>query len=320
MARTFAYFAGRVRPPTEYEELSVGLSWLDSATKTDIGNFRLDSTALARVEWEDFRDPSALHYRTYVAQQERAEQELDGVFDTAREAGYPAGFAAEWVRALSVFVGAFSFFEWGVGMAQQQVQRFCIGSTLAQSAQLQAMDALRHAERDLQWWEIVSGTTGDDYARATWTDAEELQPLRRYVEEVLVAGDWGEVAVATNLVLENLVQRFVRGILAEGGKRHGDLATIALSRATWTDVRRHVLWARAMVNLAVSAHEDNESLVRKWISRYTEPAHAAVAELARAHPLDGIARGVAKTAWKEYRADLGALGPEDYCSRRENLS
>ena len=77
MPKTFAWFEGRKRPPSEYEELTVGLHFGEEAlVRTRVGTWTLDSTRLTGVPWEDFRDPAQLHYRSWVALQDRAEREL----------------------------------------------------------------------------------------------------------------------------------------------------------------------------------------------------------------------------------------------------
>jgi len=87
--KTFAWFEGRKRPPSEYEELTVGLHFGEEAlVHTRVGTWTLDNTLLMGVPWEDFRDPAQLHYRTWVALQDRAERELGATLDLARSAGF----------------------------------------------------------------------------------------------------------------------------------------------------------------------------------------------------------------------------------------
>jgi len=139
--KTFAWFEGRKRPPSEYEELTVGLHFGEEAlVHTRVGTWTLDNTLLRSVPWEDFRDPAQLHYRTWVALQDRAERELGATLDLARSAGFVDGLDPAWREEMAVLGGGLAFAEWGVAMAMQYVERFCLSSAVGQAAQLQRAD------------------------------------------------------------------------------------------------------------------------------------------------------------------------------------
>src|SRR5436309_7778627 len=101
---------------------------------------------------------------------------------------------------MGTLIGGLAFAEWGVAMAMQYVERFCLSSAVAQAAQLQVCDELRHAQRALEWADSLLRAGGDDGdgdpARAAWMEHPALQPLRRAVEVALTLTDWGEVVVA----------------------------------------------------------------------------------------------------------------------------
>ncbi|MGH8998614.1 MAG: hypothetical protein ACRDY7_04415 [Acidimicrobiia bacterium] len=306
--KTFTHLQGRKRPPSDYEELSTGLMWRTPPhVNTRHGTWREKDTAL-RADWEEFRDPTGLTYRTYVARQDAAERQLDGVLRTGALLGVPDGLDGAWRRALATLVGAMSFAEWGVGMLHQQVERFSLSSTLAQSAQLQVMDKMRHAQRDLEVYDLVFGEPegDDDPVRQLWMEGPDIQPLRRYIEEALGRTDWAELIVAANLGLGGLVTPFLREMYLEGGRRYRDSVVVGLGTAFGEDEARAVAWTDAFVKLTAT-EPANSGVISGWLEHYLPPATEVVSTLAGHHPLDGIADKAAATAAEELATRLSGL-------------
>ena len=308
MARkTWTWLSGRKRPPGEYEELSTGTQWYQPAlVRTVIGNWDPDSTAL-RADWAGFRDPAGQYYRNYVTGQDVVERQLDSVLAVAKEADFVTGLDPGWREALTTLVGAMSFAQWGVAMAHQHVQRFSLASTLAQCAQLQVMDKLRNAERDLEWYDMFAPDAAEDAVREVWTGAAHLQPLRRYVEEFLVVQDWGEVIVAVNVALLGLFEPFLREVYVKGGRAHGDFVTAALGSTFAKDAKRQVAWIDAFATFSL-AEEGNDKHLADWLDQYLPRASAALDAVVAAYPLNGISATAAGTARAELRARLAGLG------------
>jgi hypothetical protein len=316
--KTFAWFEGRKRPPSEYEELTVGLHFGEEAlVHTRVGTWTLDNTLLTGVPWEDFRDPAQLHYRSWVALQDRAERELGATLDLARSAGFVEGLDADWRQAMAVLGGGLAFAEWGVAMAMQYVERFCLSSAVGQAAQLQVCDELRHAQRALEWSDAVrsgsrrldrgdtphppgSEATGeDDPARAAWMEHPALQPLRRAVELALTLTDWSEVIVAVNVCLEGLLQPFQREIYLKAARDRHDMGTAMLGQHCWIDEERHLGWTEAFLRLVVEAEPANRAILQGWYDAHAPAAHAALDAIAAGFPFGGAAAGAADIARDE---------------------
>jgi Methane/Phenol/Toluene Hydroxylase len=308
--KTFAWFEGRKRPPSEYEELTVGLHFGEEAlVHTRVGTWTLDNTLLTGVPWEDFRDPAQLHYRSWVALQDRAERELGATLDLARTAGFVDGLDPAWSRDMAVLVGGLAFAEWGVAMAMQYVERFCLSSAVGQAAQLQVCDELRHAQRALEWSDaLVGGSADDDPARAAWMDHPALQPLRKAVEQALTITDWGEVVVAVNVCLEGLLQPFQRELYLKGGRDQRDMGTAMLGRHCWVDEERHLNWTEAFLRLVIEAEPANREIVHGWYERHAPAAQEALDAIAAGFPFGGAADEAAEIARTELTKRLeGAL-------------
>ncbi|HEV7863902.1 MAG TPA: hypothetical protein VGR20_14415 [Acidimicrobiia bacterium] len=300
MPKTFAWFEDRKRPPSEYEELTVGLHFGEEAlVHTRVGTWTLDNTRLTNVPWEDFRDPAQLHYRTWVALQDRAERELGATLDLARSAGFVDGLDADWRRELALLGGGLAFAEWGVAMAMQYVERFCLSSAVGQAAQLQVCDELRHAQRALEWSDALSASGDDDPARTAWMEHPALQPLRRAIEVALTLTDWSEVIVAVNVCLEGLLQPFQRELYLTAARTEQDMGTAMLGRHCWIDEERHLGWTEAFLRLAVDAEPANRAVLQDWYDTHAPAAHAALEALAAGFPFGGAAAAAAEIARDE---------------------
>lgn len=303
MPKTFAWFEGRRRPPSEYEELTVGLHFGEEAlVSTRVGTWSLDNTRLVNVPWEDFRDPAQLHYRTWIALQDRAERELGATLDLAQQAGFVDGLDGDWRREMAALVGGLAFAEWGVAMAMQYVERFCLSSAVGQAAQLQVCDELRHAQRALEWSDALRGAPaeeGEDPARAAWMDHPALQPLREAVELALVIEDWGEVIVAVNVCLEGLLQPFQRELYLTAARAEQDMGSAMLGQHGWVDEERHLRWTEAFLRLVIDSEPANRAVLQGWCEAHAPAAHTALDAIAAGFPFGGAAEEAASVARTE---------------------
>ncbi len=306
MARkTWVWLQGRKRPPGEYEELTTGVQWYgDPVSRTGVGSWRLDSTVI-KADWDTFRDPSGMYYRNYIVGQDSAERSLDAVFSVAKDGDFVSAIADGWRGDLVTLVGAMSHAEWGTAMAHQHVQRFSLSPTIACCAQLQVMDKLRSAERDLEWFDLLH-PDGENLISEAWMNSRAMQPLRKLLEEILIVQDWGEVIVATNLALLGMLQPFQRELYVRGGRANADFVTAALGAAFAKDAARHTAWTDAYVKLT-QAEESNATAVSDWLDRYVPDSVAAVEALVAGFPVGGIAVDALDVAKAELRSRLEAL-------------
>jgi toluene monooxygenase system protein E len=271
-------------------------------SETITGQWREDSTLLS-TDWNAFRDPSGMYYRNYVVGQDAVEKQLDAVYALASDADFISALDPAWREALTVLVGTMSFAQWGMSMAMQHVMRFTLSPTVACAVQLQIMDKLRAAERSVEWYELLNPESQPETLFSAWDEVTCIQPLHRYIEEVLVEVDWGEVIVATNLVLAGLLEPFLREVYIKGGRAQGDFTTAALGTHLAKDATRQVAWTDAFL-AQCSADEANAKIISTWVDRYLPIAAVAIDALAEAYPLEGIGPRAAAVARTECRARL----------------
>jgi phenol hydroxylase P1 protein len=247
-----------------------------------------------------------MHYRNYVIGQDAAEKQLDSVFALAAEADFLSGLDAEWRDLLTVLVGTMGFAQWGNSMAMQHVMRFTLSPTVACAVQLQIMDKLRAAERSVELYETLNPEAPEGELHAKWDGEAGLQPLRKFIEEVLTEKDWAKVVVAMNLALGGVLEPFLKVVYVTGGRNHGDFTTAALGTHLAKDATRAVAWTDAFVAM-VAADESNATVVQHWLDQYVPSAVAAIDSIAAAYPVGGVAATAATTARAELRGRLDKL-------------
>jgi hypothetical protein len=298
MPKTFEHFAGRRRTDV-YEDVSAYMQWGETFRGSfpelpqggayyhfpedyKLGYWGPSKTRWASERWEDFRDPDRLTYRTYVERQFQSEQALESVLDAARAANSLRHIDAVWVDALRGFLPSMRFAEWGVSMAHQYAGRFAISGLIANCSVLQAFDELRHTQRISEISRELDRVHGGFGAyRETWMTDPTFQPLREMLERICVCQDWGEVVLATNLVLEPLLQPVFLCALQELGAEHHDSVLPYLAHSLSADEDHHVAWATALAKMLCSDGGENIATTRRWFERWMPYAEAAVAPFER---------------------------------------
>ena len=291
--RTFDHLQGRRRRPNVYDEVTSHVQWGETfrgkfpdlpsegayyhfPEQYKLGYWDPGKTAWKSEDWEAFGDPSQLTYRTYHEVQFQRENSLTSILDAARESRALTDVDDAWVEALRHVFGPLRFAEWGVSMACQYVARFAITAAITNCALLQSFDELRHTQRIAEWTRDLETLHGGfaDYRRH-WMEAETFQPLREYLERVCVTKDWGEVVLATNIVLEPLLQPVLHALLSDVAQAHKDAVLPHFSYSIQLDEERHWLWGRALAQM-LHADQENVARTQKWIETWHPRADAAV--------------------------------------------
>ena len=306
--REFTFFRPARRRPSDYESFTLGQhispsNWLFVGWPTcyDDGTppFRTESTALRSSEWEAFRDPTETWQRVYVAAQNVQEQALATTSRSLVQCGALATMNTAWRdTVLAVHLASYPFVNYGLFRALSYAVREALTSALTYALAFQAQDNLRHLQDIVHaTFDIAAAVPGwsDRGAGETWLGAPEWQPARAAVEGILASQDWGEIAIAVNLVFEPLFGRLVRReFLLANAARNGDPLTVGLMATASIDSERQLAWTRELVRvlLADEAHGDaNRRVITGWIADRLPGVLAAVDAFAPAFGTPGIATG-----------------------------
>jgi hypothetical protein len=305
--RSFEHFETQRRRPDVYEEVTAFMQWGETFRNAfptlpnegagyhfpedyKLGYWDPSKTKWASSRWESFRDPHKLTYRSYHEVQSEREASLEAVIVAARAENALSYLDPEWIEVLRLFFAPMRFAEWGVSMAHQYVGRFAISGLITNCALLQWFDELRHTQRIAEWTRDLDAAHGgfDDYRRR-WLEEAMFQPLREFIERVCVVKDWGEVVVATNLVLEPLLQPVFLTALSDLGNAHRDSVLPHLAYSIGLDEVRHRDWARALAKMLHEESPTNAELTDAWVSSWWPLAESAVSELGAVYTRAGRA-------------------------------
>jgi toluene monooxygenase system protein E len=119
-------------------------------------------------------------------------------------------------------------------------------------------------------------------ALADWQEAPGWQPLRRALEQTLVAYDWGEAFAALCLCLKPAMDLLMVE-LAALAREHQDFCLGEFLTSFDEDTRWHRAWAEALVRLLQQQATDgaaNSEALRRWVERWRPGADEAASTVA----------------------------------------
>jgi toluene monooxygenase system protein E len=155
--------------------------------------------------WEKFHDPRET--TKYTELQMEKEIFVDGILEEIEAMGYDRKLSAPWLQLLTTLVAPFRYPGHALMMIAAYVAQMAPGGRIVVAATFQAGDEARRVEclayriRQIQ---LAFPGFADD-SKSLWERDPLWQPLREFVERLLVTYDWGEAFVALNLVLKPMI-------------------------------------------------------------------------------------------------------------------
>lgn len=314
--KTWSHLATRRRKPSEYEIVSTNLHF---STDNPEAPFELDpnfgmarwfkqyrnASPLTHADWNAFRDPDEIVYRTYNIQQDGQETYVMGLFDQFSTRGHDAMLEPAWAQTLARLYTPARYLFHTLQMGSAYLSQMAPASTISNCATYQTADSLRWLTHTAYRTRELSKTfpefgfaTGE---RQLWEQDPAWQGWRELVERALVAWDWAESFTAFNLVVRPAVEETLLRSLGEVARQHGDTLLGLLSDAQWQDVQRHRRWAAALVRMALQT-PGNREVLQVWIERWEPLADAAITAYAQALPDPDMGSEMAQRAQAATRA------------------
>ena len=213
--KTWSHLAARRRKPSEYEVVSTNLHF---STDNPEAPFELDpnfemarwfkqyrnASPLTHADWNAFRDPDEMVYRTYNMQQDGQETYVQGLFDQFSARGHDAMLERTWAGSLARLYTPARYLFHTLQMGSAYLTQMAPASTISNCATYQAADSLRWLTHTAYRTKELSKTFTDigfgRDERTYWETDPAWQGWRKLIELALVAWDWGESFVALNLV------------------------------------------------------------------------------------------------------------------------
>ena len=316
--KTWSHLAARRRRPSEYEIVSTNLHY---TTDNPDAPFELDpnfpmaqwfkqnrnASPLKHDDWNAFRDPDEIVYRTYNMLQDGQETYVYGLLDQFSARGHDAMLEQSWAVTLGRLYTPGRYLLHALQMGAAYLVQIAPASTISNCAAYQSADTLRWLTHFAYRTKELSKTFADVGLgvdeRAHWERDPAWQGFRELVEKALVAWDWGECFTALNLVARPAVEETLLRGLGRIARRNGDTLLGLLSDAQLIDAQRHHRWAAALVKMAL-AQEGNADVLAAWVAKWEPLADAAIdAYFAALNDPAGAAQ--AREATRAYRHGLG---------------
>lgn len=268
------------------------------------------------ADWEGFRDPAKLYYKEYVSLQHDREGYLDKVIERHEDANSVATFEPAYVAALRDAYIPLRFPLHILQMCSLYVGQMAPAAFITNPAHFQAADEMRRIQRIAYTTKLLANAHGGDLAqtpaaRGPWENGAAWQPMRKLLEELLIAYDWGEAFIALNLVAKPMLDAAINGQLGALAARNNDDLVSSLLDEFARDSRRSTDWSQALVVYALTANPELRGVVDAHLATWQPKARAAVAayaELFTAAPNGVDASEVIKAVDAQYGRFLDGCG------------
>ncbi|NUP06578.1 MAG: hypothetical protein HOW73_11025 [Polyangiaceae bacterium] len=305
--KSYWHLLERRRVPTRYEVTTSKLHYytahgLSVATPVAAWYDRHQSKSpLVVDDWEHFADPTETTYTSYTESRSERERHVDHVLEAA--GSRDASLSEAWAVALDRALVTLRYPRHGLMMAAAYAGSMAPSGRLTVALAFQSADETRHVHRLAERLTALRDARaahrdgeGRD-ARRDWLEDPPWQPLRRVVEELLVAYDWGECLVALNVVLKPAIDALVLPVLASRAEREADVVTAQMLASLDKDAAWHRAWTKAFVDTALARRADNRETLERWVDRWTPRVAEAADGVARALDLDGTPAHTSRDAF-----------------------
>lgn len=290
--KTFTNLTARFgdRPASRYEEGSIDIQAVTNfhyRPLWDPEHELYDPTysALRLTDPYSFTDPRQLYYYPYVTARSHLHEAFASTLSYLESRSLMEKLPEGWKAALAQAVIPMRHYEAGAQMISADGCRFAYGTTIEQCLSYASFDRIGTAQLLSKAGITLDGGT-DSLLRAAkthWLENADLQPLRRYVEQLLIEKDWAVAHVGLDLVdqmLYGLLYAHLDEAALLGGA--GGYSLIAQHLSGWfADHRR---WVDALYKawLADAEHgESNRAALAGAVARLLPGATDAVAGVAR---------------------------------------
>ncbi|MCC3314947.1 aromatic/alkene monooxygenase hydroxylase subunit beta [Nocardia africana] len=316
--KTWSHLAARRRRPSEYEIVSTNLHWhlRDSEQPWDVAHegYMADwyrryrnGSPVRHDDWDSFRDPDELVYRSYNILQDGQENYVEGLLSQHNEEEHDKSLDSEWVTSLGRLYAPGRYLLHTVQMASAYLVHMAPASTISNCAAFQAADQLRWlshtAYRTAELAQSHPSYGLGSAERALWEELPAWQRFRELMECVLATRDWAESFVALNLVAKPAIDEAFYRQQGISARRHGDTLFALMAEAALRDSERSRRWAVELVR-TMAENPDNVPVVKKWLDRWVPLADAAIDAFCAELPDNPEAAATAIQATRAFRNQL----------------
>jgi toluene monooxygenase system protein E len=317
--KTWSHLAGQRRRPSEYEIVSTNLHWHTrkpddpwevGGTDGFMANWYRQycyGSPVQHDNWNSFRDPDELVYRTYNIIQDGQETYVDGLLEQYSGEEHDASLAPAWTNVLGALYSPGRYLMHTVQMASAYLVHIAPASTISNCAAFQAADAFRWVSRTAYRTRELANTHPDggfgEAERRHWEEASAWQGFRELMERTLVAYDWAETFVALNMVAKPAIDEAWLRQFAVSARRSGDGLLALLADAALRDSERSRRWTAALVEMMLLP--GNQDVLQGWLAKWVPLGEQAVRQFCAELPENPEAGDAAVERTRAFRSQLG---------------
>jgi len=323
--KTWSRFGNLGRKPNEYEVVTHDMNHTISfATPLEMGpdvhgNVWLkrhrDEIPLKVADWNAFRDPDQMTYRKYTVVQDQQETYVDGLLAEFTSKNSDGALSEAAVDLLSEVFTPSRYLGHGLQMLSAYVQQLAPSSYIGNAAVFQTADQLRRVQitayRSKQLSETFPARNFGTVERRVWEQCAAWQPLRELLEKLLLAYDWHEAFVGTQLVLKPIADRITLHQFAKAARANNDELDALIADNLFKDAERSRRWTAACARFLIAGGDGNRAALLEALARWRSLGEAAIdggAALLTTH--GGDAQAVAADARADWAALIAAAGLE----------
>jgi toluene monooxygenase system protein A len=220
--------------------------------------------------WQAWDEPFKFTYPNYVQNQAKKEESVLAVQDLLGGLEQFKKLPTCWLNALKLHFAVLPLAEFAATIGNLRMSRFGRSTAWRNVALFGAMDEFRHTSipllliNDLVGWDKQFDWTHKFYHSKNWVSIA----ARHFFDELLIASNPIEFAIATNFVFETGFTNLQFVALSSIAHQTGDYMFEKMVKSIQTDEARHAQMGMATLELIVK--EDREycqRLVDKWFWR-----------------------------------------------------
>ena len=302
--RTWNHLAKEKKRPSEYAIVSTNLHF---STNVPECPWELDpdipinqwfrkyreGSVLVRENWDAFRDPDELVYRTYNIQQDANENYVEGLLRDFSARAHDEGLESDWLTILSILYTPSRYILHALQMGAAYIVQMAPASTISNCAIFQAGDELRWLSHvAYRTRELANVHESYGFAKSElqhWEESTYWQGFRELVEKVLVTYDWAESFFALNVLTKPAVDELLFKQLGAVAKQYDDNLPSLMCDSAMRDVQRHRRWTRSLVEFA-RENDGNAVILARWFEKWMPLCDRAVEDWIDALPIETEAK------------------------------
>jgi toluene monooxygenase system protein A len=221
-------------------------------------------------EWRQWDEPYRTSYAEYVETQSAKEVSVAAVRETVGRPEDLAKLDPAWLSAVKLHAATLPLAEFAAVIGNLRAARFGRDSAWRTTATLGALDELRHAQLPLlAFHDLIPADPQFDWVHKLFhTDQWVAVAARHFCDELLLASNPIEFAIATNFVFETGFTNLQFVGLSAAARRVGDRLFEKLVQSIQTDEARHAQIGAPVLEVVLARDpEYAQYLIDKWFWR-----------------------------------------------------